>query len=99
MSACAQPLELAIELNFSLGGDVDARTPRGPALVVEGDWVQGHMRVRVLDVAAQYGDVAAEGHRPDAGLVQQLEELSVELGDPRTRVRRSHRPPDRLFRD
>ena len=39
------------------------------------------MRVRVLDVALEHGHVAAEPHRADAGLVQELEQLVLELRD------------------
>src|SRR5437879_2328902 len=73
--------ELTVVLHLSLGTHVRRRAARGPALVVDGDGVQRHVRVRVLDVALEHRDVAAEPHRPDPGLVQQLEQLLLELGD------------------
>src|ERR1043166_1719473 len=57
------------------------RAPGRPALVVDGDGVERHVRVRVLDVAVEDGDVAAEPHRADPGLVQELEQLLLELRD------------------
>src|SRR5207245_545361 len=68
-------LELTVELDLSVGSDVRARAACGPALVVDRNGIERHVRVRVLDMALQDGDVAAEAHRADAGLVQQLEEL------------------------
>src|SRR4029079_16232359 len=65
-------LELTVELDFPVGGYVDARATCGPALVVDSDRVQGHVRVRVLDMAGEHGHVAAEAHRADSRLVQQL---------------------------
>ncbi len=73
------------------------RAARRPALVVDGHRVQRHVRVRVLDVAVEDGDVAAEPHRPDPGLVQQRGQLLLELRDLRVGVPRRHRPRDRLL--
>src|SRR6266536_6354713 len=89
--------ELTVVLHFSLGTDVCGRAARGPALVVDGDRIERHVRVRVLDVALEHGDVAAEPHRPDPGLVQELEQLLLEPGDVRIRVARADRPGDRLL--
>ncbi len=83
----------------AVGGDVRARAARGPALVVHRDRVQRHVRVRVLDVAVEHRDVAAEPHRADAGLVQQAEELVLELRDDRIGVARADRTRDRLLRE
>src|SRR4029079_15204649 len=44
------------------------------------------------------GDVAAEAHRPDAGLVQQPEQLLLELGDYWIRIPRPDGSSDRLLR-
>src|SRR6267378_3322263 len=63
-------LELTVELHLSVRGDVRARASGGPALVVHRDGVQRHVRVRMLDVAREHRDVAAEAHRADARLVQ-----------------------------
>src|SRR2546422_7336801 len=82
-------LELTVVRHFSVGRDVRRCTPCRPALVVDGDGVQRHVRVRVLDVALQDGHVAAEAHRADARLVQQAEELLLELRDVRIRVARA----------
>src|SRR6059058_418277 len=71
-------LELTVVLNLPLRCDVRAGAACGPALVVDRDRVQRHVRVRVLDVALQDGDVAAEPHRPDPRLVQQAVELLLE---------------------
>src|SRR5258705_6522370 len=76
----ASRLELTVELDFPTGRDVRTRAARGPALVVDRDRVQRHVCVGVLDVARQHGHVAAEAHRADAGLVQQLVEVLLELG-------------------
>src|SRR5947199_6696281 len=65
-SCVAIRLRLAIEVDGAVGGHVRGRAARGPALVVDGDRVQGHVRVRVLDVAVQHRDVAAEPHGADA---------------------------------
>src|SRR3954454_9311987 len=70
---------LPIEVDGSVGGHVRRRAPRRPALVVDGHRVQGHMRVRVLDVALEDRDVSAQAHRADARLVEQREELVFEL--------------------
>src|SRR5690242_18660469 len=56
-------LELTVVLHFTVGVDVRGRTARGPALVVDRDRVECHVRIRMLDVALQHGDVAAEAHR------------------------------------
>ena len=79
------------------GVDVHGGAARRPALVVDGDGVQRHVRVRVLDVALEHGHVAAEAHRADAGLVQEPVELLLELGDERIGVARPDRPRDRLL--
>src|SRR5919202_74665 len=73
--------ELAVIFDLPVRPDVRRRTARGPALVVDGDRVERHVRVGVLDVALQDGDVAAEPHRPDPRLVQQLEQLFLEPRD------------------
>src|SRR5438128_1420919 len=49
------PSGLPVVLDLAGGGDVRARAPGGPALVVDGDGVQGHVRIRVLDVALEDG--------------------------------------------
>src|SRR3954447_1813090 len=90
-------LELTVELHFTIGRNVGACTPRGPALVVDRDGVQRHVRVRVLDVARQHRHVAAEAHRADARFVQQLVQLFLQLRDMRIRVVRADRSRDRLF--
>ena len=77
--------------------DVHGGAPRRPALVVDRDGVQRHVRVRVLDVALEHGHVAAEAHRADPGLVQEAVELVLELGDERIGVARADRPRDRLL--
>src|SRR6266480_8006538 len=74
-----------------------AGAPGGPALIVDGDRVQGHVRVRVLYVALENGDVTAEPHRPDSGLVQEVVELVLELSDDRVRVPSADRAGDRLL--
>src|SRR5947209_11342593 len=86
-----------VEVGGPVGGDVRARAPRRPALVVDGDGIEGHVRVRVLDVAVEDGDVAAEPHRPDAGLVQKAHELILERGHDRVGVARADRTRDRLL--
>src|SRR2546421_5813480 len=63
-------LELTVVLHFAFGIDVRGRAARGPALIVDCDRIQSHVRVGVLDVALQHRHVAAETHRADAGLVQ-----------------------------
>src|SRR6266545_7169616 len=83
--------ELPVEIDMPAGADVGARAAGGPALVVDGHRVEGHVRVRVLDVAREHGHVAAQAHRADARLVQELEQLALELRHVRIRVRR----PDR----
>src|SRR5437667_1562864 len=90
--------KLSVEVDFAAGAQVRRGTARGPALVVDGDRVEGHVRVRVLDVAREDGDVAAEPHWADSGLVQELVELLLELRDVRVGIARSNRPGDRLFR-
>src|SRR6058998_3618993 len=67
--------ELTVVLNLPLRCDVRAGAACGPALVVDRDRVQRHVRVRVLDVALQDGHVAPEAHRADARLVEQVEQL------------------------
>src|SRR5919197_5111274 len=66
-------LELTVVLDLPVRADVRSRTARRPALVVDGDRVERHVRVGVLDVHLQHRDVAAEPHRPDACLVEELE--------------------------
>jgi hypothetical protein len=56
------------------------------------------VRVGVLDVALEDGHVAAESHRPDPGLVQELEQLILELRHVRVGVARADGPGDRLLR-
>src|SRR3954463_8439753 len=92
-------LELTVILHCAVGTDVRACTPRRPALVVHRDRVERHVRVRVLDMALQHGHVAAEPHRPDAGLIQQPEQLLLQLRDVRVRVARADRTGDRLLRE
>src|SRR5262249_32909205 len=92
-------LRLPVVLDGAVRRDVRARAPRSPALVVDGNGVEGHVRVGVLDVAVEDGDVAAQPHRADAGLVQELEQLVLELRDDGIRVARPDRPHDRLLRE
>src|SRR6266508_1069406 len=92
-------LELTVELNLSVRGDVHAGAARGPALVVDRHRVQRHMCVRVLDVARQHRHVAPEAHRADARLVEQLEQLLLELGHVRVGIACTHRARDRLLRE
>src|SRR5262249_37232065 len=91
-------LRLPVEVDGAVRSHVRGGAASGPALVVDGNRVEGHVRVRVLDVAVEDGDVAAEAHRTDAGLVQQLEQLLLELGDHRIGVARSDRAGDGLLR-
>src|SRR5580765_6570690 len=90
-------LGLPVEVDRPVSGDVRGRAAGGPALVVDRDGVEGHVRVRVLDVAVEDGHVAAEPHRADAGLVQQAHQLVLELRDNRVAVARADRPGDRLL--
>src|SRR6266446_3733805 len=90
-------LELTVELNLSVCGDVCACAASGPALVVDRDRVQRHVRVRVLDVTLQNRDVSAEAHRADARLVQQLIQLLFELRDVRIGVARADRARNGLL--
>src|SRR5262249_47156992 len=83
VTSCVATSELPVVVDVARGIDVRRCAARGPALVVHGDGIERHVRVRVLDVALQDGDVAAEAHRADAGLVQQLEQLVLELRDDR----------------
>src|SRR5690349_24763974 len=98
VTSCVAMSGLPVELDGAVGGHVRGRAPRGPALVVDRHRVQGHVRVRVLDVALQDGHVAAQAHRADARFVQQLEELLLELSHDRVGVARAHRAGDRLLR-
>src|SRR5437762_5226607 len=87
-SCVAIRLRLPIEVDGAVRGDVRGRAARGPALVVHGNRVQRHVRVCMLDVAVQHGDVAAESHGTDAGFVQQAHQLVLELRDERIGVAR-----------
>src|SRR5581483_8193016 len=88
---------LPVVVDLAVRGDVRARATRGPALVVDRDGIERHVRVGVLDVAVEDGHVPAEAHRPDPRLVQELEELVLELGHDRIGVARPDRPHDRLL--
>src|SRR6478752_7755132 len=88
---------LPVVVDVAVSADVRGGTAGGPALVVDGDRVERHVGVRVLDVALQHGHVAAEAHRADAGLVQQREQLVLELRDVRVGVARPDRTHDRLL--
>src|SRR5512133_2116447 len=92
-------LELTVILHFAVGADVRCGAARRPALVVDGDRIERHVRVGVLDVALQHGHVAAEPHRPDAGLVQQAEQLLLELRDVWVGVAGADGAGDRLLRE
>src|SRR5437867_6832170 len=72
-------LELTVVLDFPVGIDVRRCAARRPALVVDRNRIQRHVRVGVLDVALQHRHVTAEPHRPDTGLVQEPEQLLLEL--------------------
>src|SRR5579859_5983467 len=74
---------LPVEVDGAVRSDVRGRAARSPALVVHGDGVERHVRVGVLDVAVEHGDVAAEPHRADPGLVQEPHQLVLELRDER----------------
>src|SRR3954466_3733823 len=74
-SCVAIVLRLPVEVDGAVGGDVRGRAPRGPALVIHRDGIERHVRIGVLDVTVQHGDVAAEPHRADARLVQQAHQL------------------------
>src|ERR1041384_8486317 len=91
-------LELAVIFDLPVRADVRRRAARRPALVVDRNGVERHVRVGVLDVALQHGHVAAEAHGPDARLVQQSEQLLLELRDVRVGVARADRSRDRLLR-
>src|SRR6266404_9303861 len=58
VTSCVAISRLPVEVGGAVGGDVRARAARGPALVVDGDGVERHVRVGVLDVAVEDGDVA-----------------------------------------
>src|SRR5919201_405991 len=94
-----RPLELTVVLDLSVRTDVHSRAARRPALVVDRDRVEGHMRVGVLDVALEHRDVATEAHRPDPRLVQQLEQLLLQLRHVRIRIARADGARDRLLRE
>src|SRR5438445_6517042 len=82
-------LELTVELNLSVCGYVRACAARGPALVVDRDRVQRHVRVRVLDVTLQNRDVSTEAHRANACLVKQVVELLLHFSHVRIGVARA----------
>src|SRR5436305_3103347 len=92
-------LRLPVEVDRSVGGDVRRRAAGGPALVVHRDRIERHVRVGVLDVAIQHGDVAAEPHRADAGLVQEAHQLVLQLCDEGIRIARADRAGDCLLRE
>src|SRR6266542_2096834 len=81
--------ELTVVLHFSLGTDVCGRAARGPALVVDGDRIERHVRVRVLDVALEHGDVDVEP-------VPVRHELPVDDREPVARVRPGVLASDRV---
>src|SRR6188472_3846095 len=56
--------------DVAAGADVRGGAARGPALVVDGDRIERHVRVRVLDVALQHRHVAAEAHWADPRFIQ-----------------------------
>src|SRR4051794_16012662 len=91
--------ELPVVFDVAVGRDVGGRAACCPALVVHRDGVERHVRVRVLDMALQHGHVAAEAHRADPRLVQQLEQLVLELRDDRIRIARADRARDCLLRE
>src|SRR5436853_3779657 len=97
VTSCVAISRLPVEVGGAVGGDVRGRAARGPALVVDGDGVERHVRVGVLDVDGERGHVAAEPHRPDSGLVQELEQLALQLRDLRVGVGRPDGPRDRLL--
>src|SRR4051812_34700237 len=99
VTSCVAISGLAVVVDGTVRGDVRGGTARGPALVVHGDRIERHVRVRVLDVALQNRHVAAEPHRPDPGLVEQAEQLVLELRDERIGVARADRAHDRLLRE
>src|SRR2546426_2609875 len=90
-------LELTVELHLSVRGDVRACAARRPALIVHCNRIERHVRVRMLDVAREHGHVAAETHRADARLVEQLVQLLFELGHVRVGVARADRARNRLL--
>src|SRR5712692_3787467 len=90
-------LELTVELDFPIRRDVRARAARRPALVVDRDGIQRHVCVRMLDVAREHRHVAAEAHRADARLVEQLVQLLFELRHVRVRVARTDGARDRFL--
>src|SRR2546427_6416908 len=90
-------LELTVELHFPIRRDVRTRAARSPALVIDRDRVQRHVRVRVLDVAREHGHVTPEAHRTDAGLVEQTEQLLLQLRDVRVAIARSYWSRNRLL--
>src|SRR5512134_1716998 len=92
-----RPSRLPVVVDAAVGAHVHGRPARGPALVVDGDGVQSHVRVRVLDVTLEDGDVAAEPHRADAGLVEELLELVLELRHERVGVASPDRAGDCLL--
>src|SRR3954453_17419025 len=92
-------LELTVVVHFTGGIDVRGRAARGPALVVDRDGIERHVRVCMLDVALQHGHVAAEAHRTDARLVQKAVQLVLELRDEGVGVARADGPHDRLLRE
>src|SRR3954451_22542128 len=95
----AIPLGLAVVVDGAVGRDVRGGAPRRPALVVHGNRVESHVRVGVLDVALQDGDVAAEPHRADTRLVEEAEQLVLELRDDRVGVACADRSHDRVLRE
>src|SRR5918912_526486 len=98
-SCVAISLCLPVVVDRAVGRDVRGGAARGPALVVDGDGVERHVRVRVLDVALEHRHVAAEPHRADPRFVQEFKQLGLELRDERIRVARADRAHDRVLRE
>src|SRR5918992_5231335 len=88
-SCCAIASELPVVVEGAVGAHVHGGAAGRPALVVDGDGIQRHVRVGVLDVALEDGDVAAETHRADARLVEEAVKLVLELRDDRILVSRA----------
>src|SRR3954469_9682861 len=97
VTSCVAISELPVEVGGAVGSDVRRGAAGGPAVVVDRDGVERHVRVGVLDVALEHGHVAAEAHRADAGLVEQAVELVLELRHERVGVAGSDGAGDRFL--
>src|SRR5215510_10349348 len=85
------------DFKVTVGPDSADSAPCRPALRIDRDWIQRHMRIRHLHVDTDTRCHSAQAHRTDSQLIYHLQQLLLEAGDLGIRMVRPERPRNRVL--